>query len=37
VFVGLGLGDAVQQAVLGGVIILLVAAYGREAHVRSRI
>lgn len=37
VFVGLGLGDALQQAVLGGVIVVLVAAYGREAHVRSRI
>jgi len=37
VFVGLGLGDAVQQAVLGAVIIVLVAAYGREAHVRTRI
>lgn len=37
VFVGLGLSDALQQAVLGAVIVVLVAAYGREAHVRSRI
>lgn len=37
VFVGLGLGDALQQAVLGAVIVALVAAYGREPHVRSRI
>lgn len=37
VFVGFGLNDAVQQAVLGAVIIVLVAAYGREPHVRTRI
>lgn len=37
VFVGLGLGDALQQTVLGAAIIVLVAAYGRGAHVRTRI
>jgi ribose transport system permease protein len=37
VFVGLGLGDALQQTVLGAAIIVLVAAYGRNAHVRTRI
>lgn len=37
VFVGFGLSDAVQQAVLGAVIVVLVALYGREAHVRTRI
>lgn len=37
VFIGLGLQDALQQGVLGAVIIVLVAAYGREAHVRNRI
>lgn len=37
VFVGLGLGDAIQQTLLGAAIILLVAAYGRGAHVRTRI
>lgn len=37
VFIGLGLEDAMQQAVLGAVIVVLVAAYGRESHVRTRI
>jgi ribose transport system permease protein len=37
VFVGLGLGGAVQQTLLGAAIIVLVAAYGRGAHVRTRI
>jgi ribose transport system permease protein len=37
VFAGLGLGDALQQSVLGAAIIVLVAAYGRGTHVRTRI
>jgi ribose transport system permease protein len=37
VFAGLGLGDALQQSILGAAIILLVAAYGRGTHVRTRI
>lgn len=37
VFAGLGLGDALQQTVLGLAIIVLVGAYGRGAHVRTRI
>ena len=37
VFAGLGLGDALQQTVLGAAIIVLVAAYGRRGHVRARI
>lgn len=37
VFAGLGLGDALQQSVLGATIIVLVAVYGRGSHVRTRI
>lgn len=37
VFVGLGLDRSLQEAVLGGAILFLVAAYGREPHVRNRI
>jgi ribose transport system permease protein len=37
VFAGLGLSDALQQTVLGAAIVILVAAYGRGAHVRTRI
>jgi ribose transport system permease protein len=35
--IGLGFGDRVQQIMLGLLIILLVAVYGREAHVRTQI
>jgi ribose transport system permease protein len=37
VFAGLGLSDAMQQAVLGAAIVVLVATYGRRDHVRTRI
>lgn len=35
--IGLGFSDRVQQIMLGLLIILLVAVYGRESHVRSQI
>jgi ribose transport system permease protein len=35
--IGYGLNDAMQQAVLGLVIIVVVATYAREPHVRNRI
>ena len=34
--VGAGLGSAMQEALLGILVILLVAAYGREPHVAAR-
>lgn len=37
VFTGLGWGDPAQQAAMGLVIIVMVALYGRESHVRTRI
>jgi ribose transport system permease protein len=35
--IGLGFSDRIQQIMLGLLIILLVALYGREAHVRTQI
>jgi ribose transport system permease protein len=35
--IGMGLSAAMQQAVLGIVIVLVVATYARESHVRDRI
>jgi ribose transport system permease protein len=35
--IGVGLGAPVQQIFLGGLMVVLVALYGREAHVSSRI
>ncbi len=35
--IGLGFNDRIQQIMLGLLIIVLVALYGREAHVRSQI
>ncbi len=35
--VGAGLGSAMQEALLGCLVILLVSLYGREAHVSARI
>jgi len=35
--IGLGLSEAMVQAALGAVILALVAAYGREQHVRDMI
>ena len=35
--IGLGFSDRVQQIMLGLLIILLVAVYGRETHVRDQI
>jgi ribose transport system permease protein len=34
---GVGVGNNVQQILLGALIVLLVFLYGREAHVRTRI
>jgi len=35
--IGVGFNDRVQQIMLGLLIVLLVAIYGREAHVRTQI
>jgi ribose transport system permease protein len=35
--IGYGLSDSMQQAVLGVVIVVVVATYAREPHVRNRI
>jgi ribose transport system permease protein len=35
--IGLGLQPATVQAALGGVIVVLVSLYGREAHIRTTI
>ena len=35
--IGLGFSERIQQMMLGLLIILLVALYGRESHVRSQI
>jgi len=37
ILVGSGLSQALEQSVLGVVIIVMVSIYGREAHVRMRI
>jgi ribose transport system permease protein len=37
ILVGHGLSPALQQAVLGAMILAVVAAYGREPHVRYRV
>lgn len=37
VVIGYGLSDSMQQAVLGVVIVVVVATYAREPHVRNRI
>lgn len=36
-FLGLGASTALQEALLGGLIVLLVTLYGREQHLRDRI
>ena len=35
--IGLGLSEAAVQAALGAIILSLVAAYGRDPHVRDTI
>lgn len=35
--VGVGLGQSLQQALLGALILLIAVVYGREAHVSNRI
>jgi len=37
VLIGLGLSQSLVQAALGIVIVILVAIYGREASIRTRI
>jgi ribose transport system permease protein len=37
ILIGLGYSDRVQQIMLGVRIVLLVALYGRDAHVRNQI
>ena len=36
-FVGIGFGQSMQQALLGAVILVIAIVYGRESHVSSRI
>lgn len=36
-FVGIGFGQSMQQALLGAVILVIAVVYGRESHVSSRI
>lgn len=36
-FVGVGFGQSMQQALLGAVILVIAVVYGRESHISSRI